>query len=57
VVPMTSNLNVSTGAGDVANFTAVAVGVDARIRVSAGGTGTEDVLLDIVGSFSRQPPP
>ena len=56
-VPQTSNLNASAGAGDVANFTAVAVGADGRIRVSAGGPVTEDVLLDIVGTFSSQPPP
>ena len=56
-VPLTSNLNTSTGAGDVANLTAVAVGADARIRVSAGGTIAEDVVLDIVGSFARRSPP
>jgi len=54
-VPLTSNLNAS-GAADVANFTAVAVGADGRIRVSVGGTVTTDVLLDIVGTFARQPP-
>ena len=55
-VPLTSNLNASA-ADDVANFTAVAVGADGRIRVSAGGTVTTDVLLDVVGAFTRQPSP